>query len=66
MTITGPLAELVPDPVEDYNLIPVDRTGELFVIREPETQTWMPVTFYALPSGERYVHSGARATPKVD
>jgi dipeptidyl aminopeptidase/acylaminoacyl peptidase/CubicO group peptidase (beta-lactamase class C family) len=66
MTITGPLAELVPDPVEEYDLIPVDRTADLFVIREPEAQTWMPVTFYGLPTGERYVHCGARATPKVD
>jgi dipeptidyl aminopeptidase/acylaminoacyl peptidase/CubicO group peptidase (beta-lactamase class C family) len=64
-TITGPLAELVPDPVDEYDLIPVDSSGDLFVIREPEAQTWMPVTFYALPTGERYVHFGARATPKV-
>ena len=23
-----------------------------------------PVTFYSLPTGEQYVHFGARATPK--
>ena len=34
-------------------------------MRAPEEQTWTPVTFYALASGERYVHAGARATPKV-
>ena len=38
---------------------------DLFVVREPETQTWTPVTFYALPTGEAYMHFGARATPKV-
>lgn len=25
----------------------------------------MPVTFYALPTGERYLHHGLRATPKT-
>jgi hypothetical protein len=24
------------------------------------------VTFYELPTGERYVHFGVRATPRVD
>lgn len=65
VTLTGPLAELLPDPVQDYDLTPVDSTGDLFVVREPGAQTWTPVTFYALPSGEPYLHFGARATPKV-
>jgi CubicO group peptidase (beta-lactamase class C family) len=65
-TVNGPLAELVPDPVEEFVLTPVDVSGDLFVIREPSAQTWIPVTFYVLPSGERYVHFGVRATPKVD
>jgi dipeptidyl aminopeptidase/acylaminoacyl peptidase/CubicO group peptidase (beta-lactamase class C family) len=64
-TITGPLAELVPDPVEEFPMTPVDSTGDLFAIRQPETQTWTPVVFYALAGGEPYVHFGARATPKV-
>ena len=38
----------------------------LFAVREPNTQTWAPVTFYQLATGERYVHFGVRATPKVD
>ena len=38
---------------------------DLFVVREPEAQTWIPVTFYSLATGEKYVHFGARATPKV-
>lgn len=65
-TLTGPLAELVPDPVEEFDMVPVDPSGDLFVVREPSAQTWMPVTFYALPTSERYVHFGVRATPKVD
>jgi dipeptidyl aminopeptidase/acylaminoacyl peptidase/CubicO group peptidase (beta-lactamase class C family) len=65
-TLTGPLAELVPDPVEEFDLIPVDASGDLFVVREPSAQTWTPVTFYTLATGEPYVHFGVRATPKVD
>lgn len=62
-TITGPLAELMPDPVEEYPMIAVRE--RLFVVRPPDTQTWAPVTFYALSSGDKYVHFGARATPKA-
>jgi hypothetical protein len=62
--VTGPLAELVPETVHEYQLVPVER--DLFVVRPPETETWVPVTFYELPTGEPYLHFGARATPKVD
>jgi len=62
-TLLGPLAEFEPDPVQEYTLVPVGPA--LFAIRAPETQTWMPVTFYELPTGEKYVHFGARATPRV-
>jgi hypothetical protein len=63
-TITGPLAELVPDPVDELKLIGV--RPNLFVVRPEGMDTWMAVTFYALPTGERYLHFGARATPRVD
>ncbi|GAA0318660.1 serine hydrolase [Actinoallomurus spadix] len=63
-TITGPLAELLPDPVEEHALVPVGPA--LFAVRPPEAQTWAPVTFYELPTGEPYLHFGARATPRVD
>ena len=66
VTITGPLADMLPDPVEEFDLTPVDSTGDLFVLRGPESQTWNPVTFYTLPGGEPYLHFGARAAPKVD
>jgi hypothetical protein len=33
--------------------------------REAGTRTWAPVTFYALPTGERCPHFGLRATPKA-
>ncbi|ADB33932.1 beta-lactamase [Kribbella flavida DSM 17836] len=64
-TITGPLAELMPDPVHEFVMTPVDDSGDLFVVREPESLTWSPVTFYSLPTGEQYLHFGVRATPKV-
>jgi hypothetical protein len=61
--VTGPLAALIPDPVEEFALVPVRE--DVFVLRAPETETWTPVTFYALPDGTEYVHFGARATPRV-
>lgn len=60
--VLGPLAALVPDPIEEYAVVPV--TDDRYLLRPPGTETWMPITFYSLPTGERYVHFGARATPK--
>ncbi|MGP3534296.1 serine hydrolase [Microbacterium sp. RD1] len=62
-TVLGPLAEVVADPVDEYPLTPM-REG-VFALREPGAQTWMTATFYALEGGEKYLHFGARATPKV-
>jgi hypothetical protein len=62
-TVLGPLAELEPDPVDEYSLIALSENE--FALRQPGTQTWITVTFYALPTGEEYVHFGARATPKA-
>jgi hypothetical protein len=63
-TVLGPIAEMVPDPVDEHPLVPVG--PGLFAVRPPEMETWAPVTFYELPTGERYVHFGVRATPRVD
>ncbi|MGH3209660.1 MAG: serine hydrolase [Trebonia sp.] len=62
-TVTGPIAEMVPDPVDEYAMTPVG--PDLWLVREPGTQTWAPLTFYALPDGEKYLHFGVRATPKA-
>ncbi|MEU1973105.1 serine hydrolase [Microbacterium sp. NPDC019599] len=62
-TVLGPLAELEPNPVDVYDLVALDE--RLFAVRAPGTQTWITVTFYALPTGEEYIHFGARATPKI-
>ncbi len=62
-TVTGPLAALASEPSREYRMVPV-KPG-LFVVREPQSQTWTPVTFYELRTGEKYLHYGARATPKA-
>ncbi|GAA3566688.1 serine hydrolase [Amycolatopsis ultiminotia] len=62
-TVHGPLAEVVPDPTAEYDLLPV--SGSQFVCRAPGTRSWSSVVFYTLPTGQRYVHTGVRATPKV-
>jgi CubicO group peptidase (beta-lactamase class C family) len=63
ITVTGPLAELVDDPVSESALVPV--AEDLFVTRLGGAESWTPVVFYELPDGTRCVHLGARATPKV-
>ena len=63
-TTTGPLAELVPEPVREYPLVPVE--PDLFALKDPALTTWTAVRFYALADGTRYVHYGARANPLVD
>ncbi|HVA61554.1 MAG TPA: serine hydrolase domain-containing protein [Mycobacteriales bacterium] len=65
VTSTGPLADLMPEPVQRLTLTAVDATEHLFVTRPEGAETWMPVVFFALPDGGRYVHFGARATAKV-
>ncbi|MFJ4167301.1 serine hydrolase [Microbacterium sp. NPDC089698] len=62
-TMTGPLAKLLPDPVDEHALIPV-RENE-FVVRPEGTQAWNAVVFYRLATGEQYLHYGVRAAPKV-
>lgn len=62
-TTTGPLAELMAEPTHEFDLLPV--ADAQFAFRQPGTQTWVPVIFYSIASGEPYVHFGVRATPKV-
>ena len=62
-TATGVIAESMPNPVAEYALTPVS-DGQ-FTLRAPGTQSWLSLVFYTLPTGEPYVHFGARAMPKV-
>ena len=54
----------MPDPVDEYRLVP--HGPGMWLTKPEEAETWFPVTFYELPTGERYLHFGARATPRVD
>jgi dipeptidyl aminopeptidase/acylaminoacyl peptidase len=62
-TLVGPLAEMVADPVDEHALVPFSDT--IFLTKPPEAENWSPVTFFELPTGERYLHFGVRATPRV-
>ena len=62
-TTTGPLAEVMPEPVHEFQLAPVE--PGLFAVRSRGESTWTAVTFYELEDGSRYVHYGARANPLV-
>jgi CubicO group peptidase (beta-lactamase class C family) len=62
-TMRGELAELEENPVEKMRLVPV-REG-LFGAHVPDMGVDAPVWFYQLPTGERYIHFGGRATRKV-
>ncbi|MEU1374745.1 serine hydrolase domain-containing protein [Streptomyces triculaminicus] len=49
-----------------WHLTPVSDTPAktVFAGRRNEKDAWIPVVFYALPDGTRYVHFGVRATAK--
>lgn len=60
----GLLAELDPDSaVDELALVAVDES--LFAAHVKEIDSWMPVTFYQIDDGTRYVHYGVRANPMV-
>nr|WP_238355584.1 serine hydrolase [Kribbella sandramycini] len=65
VTPTGPLAEQIAAPTQELAMTPIDATGDLFVVQPPGSIGWRPVTFYTLPTGEKYLHFAVRATPKV-
>jgi CubicO group peptidase (beta-lactamase class C family) len=64
-TLTGELAELNDTEDARTALLPVDLDAGLFVTREDEFAKWTPAVFFDLPNGRRYVHHGARATPRT-
>jgi CubicO group peptidase (beta-lactamase class C family) len=61
-TVTGLMAEELPEPPMELVLLPV-ATDE-FTTKFPDSDRWTPVAFYQRPGGGRYVHIGGRATPK--
>jgi len=63
MVPTGPLADAPGHAPEELPLHAV--ADGLFCAQPPGQESWMAVTFYALPDGSEYVHYGVRANPKV-
>jgi len=63
VTVSGIIATLAgEEPVELplYTYQP-----GVFVTKRPEIDAWITVVFYELEDGSKYIHHGARATPKV-
>jgi hypothetical protein len=60
---TGALAQALggdePPPIQIRQV-----EDDLFVGRSPDDESWTPFVFFEL-DGARYLHMGARATPKV-
>ena len=65
VTLSGPIAEITPNPVTKVTFIPVD--GKTFLVHDEESETPSPAVFYEFHDGiPQYLHSGARANPRVD
>jgi ABC-type dipeptide/oligopeptide/nickel transport system ATPase subunit/CubicO group peptidase (beta-lactamase class C family) len=62
-TVRGELAEIEENPEMKYPMVAV-REG-LYAVYLDDMRVHAPVWFYQIPSGERYVHFGGRATKKV-
>ena len=64
VTLSGPIAEISPDPVSKVILTPVD--DDTFLAEDEESETPMPAVFYDFHDGvPQYLHHGARANPRV-
>ncbi|HVL81518.1 MAG TPA: serine hydrolase domain-containing protein [Actinomycetota bacterium] len=64
ITLSGPIAAMVPEPVSRAKLTPVDETT--FLISREGAADATPVVFYGFEEGTpRYLHMGARAHPRV-
>jgi CubicO group peptidase (beta-lactamase class C family) len=64
VTLSGPIAEVTPNPMTRVTFIPV--AEETFLVHDEESETPAPAVFYELHDGiPQYLHSGARANPRV-
>lgn len=63
---TGELARLSGEPERsEYELLPLDESGDRYAFREHDAQPWATVTFDRFGDGTPYVFVGGRVTPKV-
>ena len=65
LTLSGALAAYEDRTVFEFELRPVDASGDRYVVYIEEAKNWSPATFYVLASGDRHLHFQLRATPKV-
>ena len=64
LTMSGPLASMLPNPVQQVTATPVDDSLFLAVMEGAETPT--PLVFFDFQDGRpQYFHMGARAMPRV-
>ncbi|MGH2812500.1 MAG: serine hydrolase domain-containing protein [Actinomycetota bacterium] len=64
VTLSGALANLVPNPVTKITLTPVDTTT--FLALGEDSPTPSPAVFYGFEEGvPRFLHTGARAHPRA-
>ena len=62
---TGELAAAIStEPLPPYRVYPIE--DGVFAGRNEDGASWTPFVFFTLDDGARYLHMGARATPKVD
>jgi len=59
---TGAIAEAMGELVEEVSLTPVN--DSVFATRPAGVATWVPMVFFTLPDGSKYLHFGLRAMPK--
>ncbi|HVE97615.1 MAG TPA: serine hydrolase domain-containing protein [Mycobacteriales bacterium] len=62
ITSSGPLAETMPQEPQVLTLTPYE--PDIFLARMPEATSYMPVVFFTIDDGTRYLHFGARSTPR--
>jgi hypothetical protein len=63
-TLTGSFAAALSGQQQpDLDAFPV--AEDLFAMKQPGTESWAAVIFYRLEDGSEYVHTGARANPRV-
>jgi CubicO group peptidase (beta-lactamase class C family) len=61
-TDTSIFADLEPEPVQEFEMHPVE--DDLYAIREQGVETWEPVTFFELADGRPFLHLFGRSLPK--
>jgi CubicO group peptidase (beta-lactamase class C family) len=59
---TGEIAAVRDSEPERLDLYPADTTGDLFVCRSHEDESWTPVSFGRLADDTPYVYAGGRIT----